>query len=154
LFRMFRVIRTVYTVQMQTLIVAAVWTLFATSGQEVSKILGRPVGRARPVKRTTDGNTECRYASGLEGTITIMVGRGIPKAKWDAFMNELKASGASLDPVAGVGDGANFWDDRLYAHTGSYEITISTSPTSGSSLEKVRAEAVALAKAVVGKLKG
>jgi hypothetical protein len=83
-----------------------------------------------------------------------MVGGGIPKAKWDAFMNELKASGASLEVVAGVGDGAHFWDDRLYAHTGTHEITISTSPTPGASREKLRAEAVTLAKAVVGKLKG
>ena len=121
--------------------------------EEVSKILGRNIGRARLEKRV-DGATECRYSGGL-GTITIMVGTGVPKAKWDAFMQELKTSGASLDAVGGVGDGAYFWDDnRLYAHTGNYEVTISTDPAPGAEPAKTRADAVAVAKAVVAKLKG
>jgi hypothetical protein len=120
---------------------------------EAGKILGYTV-RARPAKRS-DGATECRYASGVAGTVTVMVGTGTPKVKWDAFMKELKEAGASLEPAAGVGDGAFFWDaHRLYAHTANYEITVSTNPSPGDDLAKVRANAIALAKAIIAKLKG
>ena len=121
--------------------------------EEAGKILGYTV-RARPAKRS-DGPTECRYAGAMPGTVTVMVGTGTPKAKWDAFMKELKESGASLEPAAGVGDGAFFWDaHRLYAHTANYEITVSTSPSPGDDLSKVRANSIALAKAIIAKLKG
>jgi hypothetical protein len=121
--------------------------------EEAGKILGYTV-RARPVKRS-DGATECRYAGGMPGTVTLMVGTGTPKPKWDAFMKGLKESGASLEPADGVGDGAFFWDaHRLYAHTATYEITVSTTPAPGDDLAKVRANAIALAKAIIAKLKG
>jgi hypothetical protein len=121
--------------------------------EEVAKILGRNV-RSRPGKRA-DGPTECRYSGGMQGTVTAMVGPGVTKAKWDDAMKILKQSGASLDPVPGVGDGAYFWNDnRLYVHTGNYEVTISTSPSPGDVGTKLRGDAVALAKAVVAKLKG
>ena len=73
--------------------------------EEASKILGYTV-RARPAQRS-DGATECRYAAaqpvpGLHGD----GGHRHTKAKWDTFMKELRESGASLEPVAGVGAGA------------------------------------------------
>jgi hypothetical protein len=121
--------------------------------EEAGKILGYAV-RARLAKRS-DGPTECRYAGGMAGTVTVMVGTGTPKAKWDTFMNELKESGASLEPAAGVGDGAFFWDaHRLYAHTGNYQIAVSTSPSPGDDPAKIRASSTALAKALIAKLKG
>ena len=76
--------------------------------EEAGKILGYAV-RARLAKRS-DGATECRYAGGMAGTVTVMVGTGTSKANWDTFMKELRESGASLEPAAGVGDGAFFWD--------------------------------------------
>jgi hypothetical protein len=120
--------------------------------EEVAKILGRSVGRARPAKRSDADAMECRYNAGA-GTITIMVGVNTPKARWDESMKVLKESGATLEPAPGVGDGAFFWDDRLYAHTANYEIAVSTSPTPGSDTAKVRTDAVALAKALIPKLK-
>ena len=120
---------------------------------EATTVLGRKVARARPATRA-EGGSECRYTLGLEGTITIIVNAGTPKNKWDAFMNELKASGATLEPAAGVGDGGFFWDTRLYTHVADYEIAINTSPMPGASPQKIRQDALALAKAVVGKLKG
>ena len=84
-----------------------------------------------------------------------MVGTGTPRATWDTFMKELKESGASLEPAAGVGDGAFFWDaHRLYAHTGNYQIGVSTSPSPGDYPAKIRARSITLAKALVAKLKG
>jgi hypothetical protein len=83
-----------------------------------------------------------------------MVGTGTPKAKWDTFMKELRESGASLEPAAGVGDGAFFWDaHRLYAHAGNYQIAVSTSPSPGDDPAKIRANSIALAKALIAKLK-
>ena len=77
------------------------------------------------------------------------------QANWDTFMKELRESGASLEPAAGVGDGAFFWDaHRLYAHTGNYQIAVSTSPSSGDDPAKIRASSIALAKALIAKLKG
>jgi hypothetical protein len=120
--------------------------------EEAGKLLGYPV-RARPAKRS-DGPTECRYAGGMSGTVTVMVGTGTPKAKWDAFMKELTEAGASLEPAGGIGDGAFFWDaHRLYAHTTNYEITVSTTPSPGDDPAKIRANAIALAKAIIAKLK-
>jgi hypothetical protein len=70
-------------------------------------------------------------------------------------MKELKESGASLEPAAGVGDGAFFWDEhRLYAHTANYQIAVSTTPSPGDDPAKIRANAIALAKAIIAKLKG
>lgn len=121
--------------------------------EEAGKILGYTV-RARLNKRS-DGATECRYAGGMRGTVTVMVGTGTPKSKWDTFMKELKESGASLEPAPGVGDGAFFWDaHRLYAHTANYQITVSTSPSPGDDLAKIRASSIGLAKAIISKLKG
>jgi hypothetical protein len=121
--------------------------------EEAGKILGYPV-RARPARRS-DGPTECRYAGGMPGTVTVMVGTGTPKPRWDTFMKELKESGASLEPAAGIGDGAFFWDaHRLYAHTANYQITVSTSPSPGDDLATIRANSIALAKAIIAKLKG
>jgi len=119
--------------------------------EEAGKILGGTV-RARPVKRA-DGATECRYAGGFMGNVTLMVGTATPKATWDAFMKELKESGASLEPAPGIGDGAFFWDaHRLYAHTTTYQITVSTTPSPGDDPAKIRANAIALAKALIAKL--
>ncbi len=120
--------------------------------EEAGKILGYAV-RARLAKRS-DGATECRYAGGMAGTVTVMVGTGTSKAKWDTFMKEMRELGASLEPVAGVGDGAFFWDaHRLYAHTGNYQITVSTSSSPGDDPAKIRASSIALAKALIAKLK-
>ncbi|HET9369380.1 MAG TPA: hypothetical protein VFO19_04005 [Vicinamibacterales bacterium] len=121
---------------------------------EAMKIVGfQGAGRARSSKRS-DAGMECNYNFGTRGTITIMVNRGTSKAKWDAFMKDLSAAGATLEAVPGVGDGAYFYDhDRLYAHSGNYEITISTTPSPGDDPAKMRTEKVALAKAVVAKLK-
>jgi hypothetical protein len=120
--------------------------------EEAGKILGATV-RARPVTRA-DGAAECRYAGAMPGTVTVMVGAGTPKPAWDTFMKELKESGASLEPAPGVGDGAFFWDaHRLYAHTATYQIAVSTNPAPGEDLAKVRANAIALANAIVAKLK-
>jgi hypothetical protein len=121
--------------------------------EEASKILGYTV-RARPAQRS-DGATECRYAGGTAGTVTVMVGTGTPKAKWDTFMKELRESGASLEPAAGVGDGAFFWDaHRLYVQAGNSQIAVSTSPSPGDDPAKIRASSIALAKALIAKLKG
>ena len=88
--------------------------------EEAGKILGYTV-RARP-SEPSDGATECSYAGGTQGDVTLMIGTNTPKAKWDAFMKELQEFGASLEPAAGVGDGAFFWDaHRLYAHTTNYQ---------------------------------
>jgi hypothetical protein len=82
-----------------------------------------------------------------------MVGTGVPKATWDENMKVLRSNGVQLDPAPGVGDGGFFWDDRLYTHTADYEISISSSNMVGADAAKTRANAMALAQALIPKLK-
>lgn len=118
---------------------------------EVARILDRSVRRARPTKRADAPATECDYFLGL-ATISVVVGANVPKPRWDESMNILRTSGATLTPAPGIGDGAFFWDDRLYAHTGNYEITVSTTPAPGADATRTRQDAVALAKAVIARI--
>ena len=122
--------------------------------EEASKILGRAITRTQGQKRS-DGPMECRYTSAAPGAITIMVGGGVPRDKWEAFMKQLATSGARLEAVAGIGDAAYFWDaHRLYVHAGSNQIAITSSPTPDAVPAKTRAEVSGLGKAIVARLKG
>ena len=121
---------------------------------EALKLLGRKEpARTRSVKRTDGDAMECRYMIGSSGNITVMVGAGVSKPTWDENMKILRSSGAALEAASGVGDGAFFWDTRLYAHTATYEITVSHTPTPGDVPAKIKADAITLAKAIVAKLK-
>ena len=124
------------------------------SREEVMKITNRTdLSPGRP-RQLPEGAAECRYAGGPPiGSVTIVAGKST-KAKWDEFMKTLKDSGATLEAAPGVGAGAFFWDDnRLYVHSGAYEVAISTSPTAGANAARIRADEVAIAKAVLAKLK-
>lgn len=118
--------------------------------QEVSKAIGATVRRPR-LSKVTATAMECRYSLTV-GTLTVTVGTGITKPSWDASMKILSTNGVTLVPASGIGDGAFYWDDRLYAHFANYEITISTSGGLGSDEAKRRADAAALAKALISKL--
>jgi hypothetical protein len=96
---------------------------------------------------------ECRYMIGAAGTITVTVGANVSKKTWDENMKILRSSGADLEAVTGIGDGAFFWDTRLYAHAAAYEIVVDTSPSPGDVTSRVKADAVTLGKAVAAKLK-
>ena len=95
---------------------------------------------------------ECRYTVGIT-SITVVVGTGVTKAAWDEAMATLRSAGASLEPARGVGDGGFFYDERLYTHTGTFEITITPSYVPGADVSKSRADALALANALIPKLK-
>jgi hypothetical protein len=119
--------------------------------EEAKRILGWIAVRTRS-SRPEAGAMECSYSGA--GGIAIVVGAGTPKPKWDTFMKDLAEAGATLEPVSGVGDGANFWDaERLYAHTGNYQIAVTITPIPGEAEAKVRANAIAMAKALIAKLR-
>jgi len=58
-----------------------------------------------------------------------------------------------MEPAQGVGDGGQFWGTRLYAYSGRHSVVVSTSYEDGEDTAKVRATAVAMAKAVIAKLR-
>jgi hypothetical protein len=73
-----------------------------------------------------------------------------------AFDQEIKTLGefgARLAPAAGVGDTAYFYDTRLYTYAGKYRIVITTIPVARPDEAKERGNAVALAKALIARLK-
>ena len=99
-----------------------------------------------------EGAMQCRYP-GATGSITLVAAKS-SKAKWDAFIADLKKNGAALEAAPGVGVAAFFWDaGRLYAHNGTHEVSISTSLGPGADQAKARANEIELAKALLAKLK-
>ena len=121
--------------------------------EEARKILGYTVSR-RPAQRS-DGATECRYAGGTAGTVAVMAGTRHTQSQVGHLHERAEGVGRVAGPVAGVGAGAFFWDaHRLYVQAGNSQIAVSTSPSPGDDPAKIRASSIALAKALIAKLKG
>ena len=109
-------------------------------------------GRARP-DTGPNGETSCRYASN-RGSVTISLGAQT-KSQFDEFRKLLADQGKKPDPVPGVGDAAYVWDDNaLYALSGTVGLKVFISTLPNADATKTRADILALARAVVAKLKG
>lgn len=123
------------------------------SKDELAKIVGRAdFGRARP-DTGPNGESSCRYSSS-RGSVTLSVSTQT-RAEFEKFRKLLSDEGKKPETVEGVGDAAYFWDDdALYALSGklAFRVFISKPPNADSA--KIRADLLALARAVVAKLKG
>ena len=119
--------------------------------EEAMKILGSKMLRARPAK--LGEADECRYADSILGTIAVLVQTGTSRKAFDEEIKTLGEFGATLAPAAGVGDTAYFYDTRLYAYPGKYRIVITTTPVARPDEVKEQGNAVALAKALIARLK-
>lgn len=117
---------------------------------EIKSAIGRgDFSRGKP----DDGGTKCRYASG-RGSLSVWLS-ATTKASFDDFRNLLTEQGKKPEAVAGVGDDAYFWDDRLYVRVGNRGLTIDLNKN-GLAPEpsaSIRAKVLALAKAAVPKLR-
>jgi hypothetical protein len=119
--------------------------------EEAMKILGSKMLRARPGKLAEA--TECHYSDPVLGSITLLVETGISRKAFEQGMKELREVDPTLEPAGGVGDSGYFYDTRLYTYAGKYRIVVSTTPMPGVDRAKARANAVALAKALIARLK-
>ncbi len=108
-------------------------------------------GRARP-RQSEPGVSTCFY-SGARGSLTVAVNSNNPKKQFDEFKKLLTDSGDKLEPIAGLGDEAFFWGDRLVVRTGSKSLTMWIGESSPATSAKVRAGLTALAKIGVPKLR-
>jgi hypothetical protein len=122
-------------------------TLFTV--EEVSKALGRPLGRSR--QKQEPAGTTCAF-SAAGGTINISVTPSSTKKDFDDMKKLLIDQGVKVEPITGVGDDAYWWDNRIYARVGNRWLAAwngdPRQPT-----DKVRKEMLALAALGVPKLR-
>ena len=120
---------------------------------EVAKITARTdLGRVRS-EQLPEGAVGCRYAGRVQGGITITVAPNATRGDFDAYKKLLTDAGTPPESLNGVGDVAYFSDaSRVYALSGKYGVTVAISPTPGAEA-KIRTDAIALAQAVIAKLK-
>ncbi len=121
---------------------------------EVTTILGRKdFGKPRSEKGPGPGESSCRFPGRVQSGVTIALSP-TARADFDEFKKVLVEQGEKPESVSGVGDAAYFWHPgRVYVLTGRTMITVSFSNETGVN-EKMKQDLLALARAVVAKLKG
>jgi hypothetical protein len=122
--------------------------------EEVTTVLGRKnFGKPRPEKGAAPGESSCHFAARGQSGVTISLSP-TTKANFEEFRKLLVEQGEKPEAVAGVGDAAYFWHPgRVYVLTGRTMITVSLSNETAVS-EKMKQDLLALARAVMSKLKG
>jgi hypothetical protein len=124
------------------------------SPADVTTILGRKdFGKPRSEKGPGPGESSCRFPGRAQSGVTISLSPTV-RADFDEFRKVLVEQGEKPEGVPGVGDAAYFWHPgRVYVLTGRTMITVSFSNETGVS-EKMKEDLLALARAVMAKLKG
>ena len=118
--------------------------------EEAGKATGRTFRRARPDKGPE--GTMCDLIGGTGGNINIALSPGSSKKTLDDFRKLLTEQGEKVEPVAGLGDEAFYWGDRIHVRVGTRLLVIYNGDSSQPSA-RVRQEILALAKLGVTKLK-
>ena len=120
----------------------------------MTTILGRTdFGKPRPEKGAAPGESSCHFSGRVQSGLTISLSP-TTKANFDDFRKLLVEQGEKPEAVTGIGDSAYFWNPgRIYVLTGRTMITVSFSEQSRAD-EKSKQDLLALARAVIGKLKG
>ncbi|MGE0360093.1 MAG: hypothetical protein AB7R67_05155 [Vicinamibacterales bacterium] len=111
---------------------------------ELSAAAGVTVQRPRPTS-APDGST-CRFRAGTE-TLTLAIAPGT-RADFDAFRKLLGDEGKTVEPVAGIGVAAYFWDNRIYALAGAHSFSVQVgefAPANPARRQQARAVAAAVA---------
>ena len=124
------------------------------SPAEVTTILGRKdFGKPRPEKGPGPGESSCRFPGRVHSGVTISLSP-TARADFDEFRKLLVEQGEKPENVSGVGDAAYFWHPgRVYVLAGPTMITVSFSNETGVN-EKMKQDLLALARAVMARLKG
>ena len=124
------------------------------SPAEVTTILGRKdFGKPRPEKGPGPGESSCGFPGRVQSGVTISLSPTV-RANFEEFRKLLVEQGEKPEAVSGVGDAAYFWHPgRVYLLTERTMITVSLSNETAVS-EKMKQDLLALARAVMSKLKG
>ena len=124
------------------------------SAADVTTILGRKdFGKPRSEKGPGPGESSCRFPGRVQSGVSIALGP-TTRANFDEFRKLLVNQGEKPEAVTGVGDSAYFWHPgRVYVLAGQTMITVSLSNETGVN-EKMKQDLLALARAVLTKLKG
>ena len=123
------------------------------SAADVTTILGRKdFGKPRSEKGPGPGESSCRFPGRIRSGVSIALSP-TTRATFDEFRKLLVEQGEKPEAVTGIGDAAYFWHPgRVYVLTGQTMITVSFSNETGVS-EKMKQDLLALARAVLTKLK-
>ena len=123
------------------------------SPAEVTTILGRKdFGKPRAEKGPGPGESSCRFPGRVQSGVTISLSP-TTSADFDEFRKLLVEQGEKPEAVRDVGDAAYFWHPgRIYVRTGRTMITVSFS-NENTVNEKMKQDLLALARAVMTKLK-
>ena len=122
--------------------------------EEVTTILGRKdFGKPRAEKGAAPGESSCSFPGRVQSGVTVSLSP-TTRANFDEFRKLLVEQGEKPEAATGVGDAAYFWHPgRVYVLTGRTMITVSFSNATTVS-EKMNQDLLALARAVMAKLKG
>jgi len=117
---------------------------------EIKTSMGRKdFSQGRP-KQVETGSSQCFY-SGARGSFTVTINSQNPKKDFDAFKKLLTDQGEKLEPVAGLGDDAYFWGDRITVRVGGKSLVMWIGEQGDAA--KIRAGLQSLAKLGVGRLR-
>ena len=124
------------------------------SPAEVTTILGRKdFGKPRSEKGPGPGESSCSFPGRVRSGVSVSLSP-TTAANFDEFRKLLLEQGEKPEAVTGVGDAAYFWHPgRVYVLTGRTMITVSFSNETSVN-EKMKQDLLALARAVMAKLKG
>jgi hypothetical protein len=124
------------------------------SMEEVTTILGRKnFGKPRPQKGAGPGESSCQFPGRGQSGVSVSLSP-TTKANFDDFRKLLLEQGEKPEAATGIGDAAYFWHPgRIYVLTGRTMITVSLSNETSVN-EKMKQDLIALARAVMSKLKG
>lgn len=124
------------------------------SAADVTTILGRKdFGKPRSEKGPGPGESSCRFPGRVQSGVSISLSP-TTRANFDEFRKLLVEQGEKPEAVTGVGESAYFWHPgRVYVLAGQTMITVSFSNETGVN-EKMKQHLLALARAVMTRLKG
>ena len=123
------------------------------SPAEVTTILGRKdFGKPRSEKGPGPGESSCQFPARGQSGVSISLSP-TTKGDFDEFRKLLAEQGEKPEAVTGVGDAAYFWHPgRVYVLTARTMVTVSFSNETAVN-EKIKQDLLALARAVLTKLK-
>ena len=124
------------------------------SPAELTTLLGRKdFGKPRPEKGPGPGESICRFPGRSQSGVSIALSP-TTKLDFDEFRKLLVEQDEKPEAVTGIGDAAYFWHPgRIYVLTRRTMITVSFSNETSVN-DKMKQDLLAVARAVMAKLKG
>jgi len=101
------------------------------SGDEIKMALGRhEIGAAKP-SRASGGSSDCRFAGGGLGDVRVILGP-TTKADFDLKPEIYSEEHRKFEKVAGLGDGAYYFEDTVEMRVGRRVLSLFVNRTPGT----------------------